>query len=217
MTRQFQNIYMKRFAYFNLYVIKGKNGDILIDTGFICMKKKIKKWLDNFNIKLIILTHAHVDHTWNVSYLKKIYNCEVAISEQDQENIDNRNIPSKAIKKCFRSWTKIMNWGMQKFIIEDFEIDLLLKDKQVLKKYGLKLKIHSLEGHTPGSIGIEYKNNLFVGDALVNRFKITEAYQNHNTELAKKSVQKILKIQPNLLFFGHDKPANTEKLQSLIK
>ena len=68
------NIYMKRIKYFNLYVIKGVDGDILIDTGFIGMKRKIKKYLDKFNIKLIVLTHAHVDHSWNASYLKKLYN-----------------------------------------------------------------------------------------------------------------------------------------------
>ena len=37
------NIYMKRLNYFNVYVIKGEDGDILIDTGFICMRKKLKK------------------------------------------------------------------------------------------------------------------------------------------------------------------------------
>ena len=67
MERQYGNIYMKRFLYFNVYVIKGINGDILIDTGFIGIKLFLKKWLDKFNIKLIILTHAHIDHIWNVN------------------------------------------------------------------------------------------------------------------------------------------------------
>ena len=77
MEYQIENIYVKKFIYFNIYVIRGKNGDILIDTGFIGMKKALKKWLDNFNIKLVILTHAHVDHTWNAAYLKKRYNCQI--------------------------------------------------------------------------------------------------------------------------------------------
>ena len=64
--REYDNIYVKRFVYFNLYVIKGKTGDILIDTGFIGIKRSLKKWLDKFNIRLVILTHAHVDHVWNV-------------------------------------------------------------------------------------------------------------------------------------------------------
>ena len=37
--KKFDNIYMKKFLYFNIYVIKGIDGDILIDTGFIGMKK----------------------------------------------------------------------------------------------------------------------------------------------------------------------------------
>ena len=40
--KKIDNIYIKRIGYFNLYVIKGKDGDILIDTGFICMKRIIK-------------------------------------------------------------------------------------------------------------------------------------------------------------------------------
>ena len=44
------NIYMKRLNYFNVYVIKGKDGDILIDTGFIGMKRRLMKFLDKLNI-----------------------------------------------------------------------------------------------------------------------------------------------------------------------
>ena len=87
MEKVIDNIYMKKIIYFNLYVIKGTDGDILIDTGFFCMKKSIKKWHYKFNIKLIILTHAHIDHSWNVAYIKKLYNCEVALGKKDLINI----------------------------------------------------------------------------------------------------------------------------------
>ena len=99
MEKIYDNIHMKRFNYFNLYVIKGYDGDILIDTGFIGIKKDLKKWLDNFNIKLVILTHAHVDHTWNAAYIQKLYNCDIAIATNDLGNIDNSNIQSKPFNK----------------------------------------------------------------------------------------------------------------------
>ena len=101
MEYQIDNIYVKKFFYFNVYVIKGKNGDILIDTGFIGIRKPLKKWLDKFNIKLVILTHAHVDHIWNASYIKKIYNCQIAIGKNDIENIDNTQINSVPSKKRY--------------------------------------------------------------------------------------------------------------------
>jgi len=214
MEYQIENIYVKRFLYFNLYIIKGKNGDILIDTGFIGIRKPLKKWLDKFNIKLVILTHAHVDHIWNASYIKKMYNCQIGIGKQDIVNIDNRQINSIPSKKRYTSWTKLMNFGMKKFIPELFDIDMYLKDNQIIKRYGLNLKIISLSGHTNGSIGIMYKDYLFAGDALVNRKKHPEiAYQNQNNQEALNSYQKIIELSPQIIFVGHDKLVTKDKLK----
>ena len=214
MEYQIENIYIKRFFYFNLYVIKGRNGDILIDTGFIGMRKHLKKWLDKFNIKLIILTHAHVDHIWNAAYIKKRYNCQIAIGKNDVENIDNTRIKAVPSHKKHTRWTKLMNYGMKKFVPEIFEIDMYLKDKQRIKRYGLDLKIISLEGHTKGSIGVLYNNYLFAGDALVNRKRYPEiAYQNQDNKEAVKSYEKIINLAPEIIFVGHDKKITLEKLR----
>lgn len=213
-----KNIYVKRFLYFNLYVIKGKNGDILIDTGFIFMKKEIKKWLDNFNIKLIILTHAHIDHTWNASYIKNLYNCKIAMSEKDIANIDNSNIHSKPSKKRHTLWTKIMNLGMRKLNANYFDIDIILKDEQIIKKYGIELKIIALNGHTNGSIGIVYNNYLFAGDALVKRRKQPQiAFQNQSNEAAKEAYKKIISMSPEIIFIGHDKAITKDELRKNMK
>lgn len=208
MKKEINNVYKKRFLYFNVYVIKGDDGDILIDTGFIFMRKRLKKWLDQFNIKLIILTHAHVDHIWNASYLQKEYNCEIAISKADEKNIDNKNIKTKPLSKKFKLWTKLMSWGMKNFKAEEFKINYLLEEKEKIKKYGLELEVIPLPGHTLGSIGIKYKDNLFVGDALVNRGKVTLAFQNEDNELAAKSFNTIKELNAKKIFFGHDKEKN---------
>lgn len=215
MEKRYDNVIMKRFYYFNLYIIKGKKGDILIDTGFICMKKRVKKWLDSFNIKLIIITHVHVDHTWNIKYIKDLYNCEVAIGINDKKNIDNSKIDSIAKSICCQRWTNLMNWGMNKFIPKEYEIDYYLKNNEIINKYGIKLKIISLKGHTTGSIGIKYKDYLFVGDALVNRgSKVSIAFQNQHPIDAVKSIKKILKEKPEIVFVGHDKEITKDKLFS---
>lgn len=206
MERKIDNIYIRRFLYFNLYVIKGKNGDVLIDTGFIGMKRALKRWLDKFNIKLVILTHAHVDHTWNAAYIKNLYKCKLALSKDDIENIDNRNIKSTPSTNKHKNWTKLMNFGMKKFIPQKYKIDMKLNNNQIIKKYGLDLKIVSLPGHTDGSIGVLYKDYLFAGDALVNRKKQPQiAYQNQHNKKALSSYQKIMELAPKIIFVGHDK------------
>ncbi len=206
MERKIDNIYIRRFLYFNLYVIKGENGDILIDTGFIGMKRALKRWLDKFNIKLVILTHAHVDHTWNAAYIKNLYKCKLALSKDDIENIDNRNIKSTPSTNKHKNWTKLMNYGMKKFVPQKYKIDMKLNNNQTIKKYGLDLKIVSLPGHTDGSIGVLYKDYLFAGDALVNRKKQPQiAYQNQHNKKALSSYQKIMELAPKIIFVGHDK------------
>lgn len=204
--KKYGNVYCKRFLYFNIYVIKGKNGDILIDTGFVGIKKPLRKWLSQFNIKLIILTHAHIDHIWNAAYLKKLYDCDISIGIDDIVNLDNSNINSKPTTKRLDLWCRLMNFGMKKLKAEEFDIDIKLKNNQIIRRYGLELKVISLPGHTNGSIGILYNNYLFVGDALINRWNGVEiAFQNQDCNEALLSYDKIMDLKADIIFLGHDK------------
>ena len=99
-----------------------------------------------------------------------------------------------------------MNYGMKHLKAKKFDIDIKLKDNQIIRRYGIKLKIVSLPGHTNGSIGVIYGDYLFVGDALVNRWNNIEiAYQNQNCEEALLSLERIKEINPKIIFVGHDK------------
>lgn len=204
---------MRKFGYVNLYVIKGIDGDILIDTGFIGMRKSIKKWLDKFNIKLIVLTHAHVDHIWNVAYIKNLYNCKVVFSELDIDNIDNSIIKSEASRRRYKYWTKLMNYGMRRFIPKKFYIDYEVKEGDIIDEYGIKLEVVGLSGHTDGSIGLMYNKYLFCGDALVNRRKkkVAIAFQNQDNDMARDAINKIYELKPEIIFVGHDKEVYFDK------
>ena len=208
------NIYMKRLNYFNVYVIKGKDGDILIDTGFIGMKRRLMKFLDKFNIKLIILTHAHLDHAWNASYIKEKYNCEILMGKDDLVNIDHSNVKSQPSMKKYKTWTKLMNKGMNILKQKEFTPDILIDEDTELNQFGLDLKIVNLKGHTNGSIGVLYKDKLFAGDSLVNRKRkyVEIAYQNQNNEYATETFKKIIDLNPDMIYIGHDKPIDNDKL-----
>ena len=197
-----------------LYILKCKNSDLLIDTGFIGMKKRLKRYLDKFNIKLIILTHAHVDHAWNASYLKDRYNCEILMGKDDLINIDNSNVKSKPSMNKYKLWSSLMNKGMNILKQNEFEPDILVDKDTEFYLYGLNFKIINLKGHTNGSIGILYNNKLFAGDSLVNRKRnyVQIAYQNQNNESATNTFKKIIDLNPEMIYIGHDKPINNDKL-----
>ena len=54
----YENLNMIECGGVSCYIVKGKNGDVLIDTGREQYRDQIETWLMNYNVKLIILTHG---------------------------------------------------------------------------------------------------------------------------------------------------------------
>ena len=156
----------------------------------------------NFNLKSTNLKGKDILEYIDNQYQESLY----LYLDYVKYNIDNSNIKSSPITRSCRLWCRLMNLGMKIFNVREFDIDMKLKDKQIIRRYGLELKIVSLPGHTNGSIGVLYKDFLFAGDALINRWHGMEvAFQNQDCEEAILSYEKIQEINPNIIFVGHDK------------
>ena len=110
-----------------------------------------------------------------------------------------------------------MQYGMDHLKQKEIIIDKTLKDNEIINKYGINFKIYSLKGHTNGSIGILYKDILFAGDAIVNRKPYIElSYQMQDKISSLKTVDKILKINPNIICVGHERPFKISKLRKSL-
>ena len=53
------------------FVLRGTDGDLLIDTGMPQIWNGLQRWLGQYQIKHVLLTHAHADHDWNAAKLQK--------------------------------------------------------------------------------------------------------------------------------------------------
>lgn len=73
----------------NCFVLRGENGDILIDTGIPDYRNEIEVWLHNYNVRLIVLTHGHVDHTGNAGYFAELLSAKTAMSADDVSLAEN--------------------------------------------------------------------------------------------------------------------------------
>jgi len=112
-----------------------------------------------YPVHKIILTHSHFDHVQGVGKLKKLMQetkIEVLASERAIDNLKN---PDKLNK----------DFGYNVNPIDDVTP---LKEGDIIDVNGLKLEIMNFFGHTQDSIAIlDRKNkNLFVGDAIIDRF-----------------------------------------------
>ncbi len=100
------NIWQLEFTQFgsNVYLIKLKEKNILIDTSSYINKSELQTYLDKLKvtkIDTIILTHNHWDHIENVNLFSdtKIYGSKQDFKDKNILSIDELNIPQFKIIK----------------------------------------------------------------------------------------------------------------------
>ena len=71
----------------NTYLLKGKNGAVLVDTGETADREKVLKACENENVRLLLLTHGHIDHIQNGAYLARKLHVPIAMHQKDAELI----------------------------------------------------------------------------------------------------------------------------------
>jgi len=157
------------------------------------------------NLRLIILTHGHLDHTGNCAYLRDKYGADVAVHSDDTPMAElgnmffNRNILLRWFLKLV---TSILRLGVTKF-----KPDILLEDGQDLSPYGFDAKVIHLPGHSKGSIGILTPGGtLFCGDLLDNIEKPSLNTLVDDKEEMEVSLQKLLDLEIKTVYPGHGVP-----------
>jgi glyoxylase-like metal-dependent hydrolase (beta-lactamase superfamily II) len=200
----------------NSYLVKTNEGYILIDTGYSTNRKDLEKQIEDAgctprNLKLILITHGHFDHTGNCVFLSEKYGAQLAMHKDDIKMVEtgdmfyNKNI-------IMRTLGKIMFFFLMRGTFEKFTPDILIEDEQDLAPYGLEAEIIHIPGHSKGSIGIlTTNNNLICGDLLINIKKPQKNTLIDNQKELDASVEKITSLEINMVYPGHGKPFPMEQ------
>lgn len=194
----------------NCYLVSTGKNAILVDT---CRKKYRQKVLDAcrpFEVRLLVLTHGHIDHMENAAFLSESLHIPIAMHQADFELLeDNLKQPLSA---CSVLGKIVLAASIQAFQMLEHASAItpaeFLEDGDSLDSYGVPdIKIVGLPGHTNGSIGLDIAGqDLIVGDALMNMFYPTVSMLYHDREIMLRSVKKIEKLGPRTIYFGHGKP-----------
>lgn len=90
--------------------------------------------------------------------------------------------------------------------ITNVEVDLPLKDGQVLSCGNMQIKAIATPGHTDGCMCYLVGNAIFTGDTLLIRGNGRTDFQNGSPEILYQSImQKLYTLPPNTIVFpGHD-------------
>lgn len=199
----------------NCYLISNNKNAVLVDTGRKKYRQTVLDACKPFQVRLLVLTHGHLDHMENAAFLSKALHIPIAMHRADLELLEDN------LKQSLSAHS-ILGKIVLAASIRTFQIvehipgivpNVFLKDGDSLDSYGVpNIKIVGLPGHTDGSIGLDVEGrDLIVGDALMNMFYPTASMLYHDREVMLQSVEKIEKIGPRTIHFGHGKPVENRK------
>ena len=132
----------------------------IIDPGMVndSEQKIIDQFIEKNNLKLshLVNTHMHIDHAFGVQYMKNRYNLKFEC------NIDDQFLAQRLNEQAAMFGLPIS--------IEELQIDVDLKNGDVIYVGDEELRILHVPGHSPGSIVLYAPQSSFIisGDVLFN-------------------------------------------------
>jgi glyoxylase-like metal-dependent hydrolase (beta-lactamase superfamily II) len=214
MKRISNNIYQISLGWVNVFVIED-NGLTLIDTGTKGSTGKIFSAIKNggknpYDIKRIILTHAHPDHSGSAEEMKRMLRVPVMAHREDAQIMRYGIACRKEI--CLTPGLK--NWLIYELAIkraginiEPVAIDEQLNDRDLLPLLGGVRVIHT-PGHSKGHISLLAENEevLIAGDLLSNRTRLGLSVIYENMAEGISSILKVTDLDFDKMVFGHGSP-----------
>jgi len=213
------NLYYIGSTDVSTHLIAGKEGLILIDSGF---PQTVYQLLENIrilgfdpaDIKTIIHTHAHYDHCGGTKAIVGLTGAKTYLGKGDAEIIENDHS---------RTWAD--EYGL--IFYEQFDIDVFLNDGDEIECGDIVVRCVSAPGHTSGTMAVFfdvsengrlYHAGLHGGPGL-NTLSMSalekrgQPLSNRDDYLA--SLEKLKKIPVDVIMGAH--PYQTDTLQKTEK
>ncbi len=192
----------------NAYLLETEAGMILVDAGPPLMGSVIGNYLEEIgrdDLKLIYITHAHLDHYGSAAEVRRLTDAPIAIHPEDAAHLAD----GKTKLGDVRGWKRLSNltlpWIEPMLTIEKTEADILVEDGDRLDAYGLPATVLHVPGHTPGSTAIVVDGGVsFVGDLLsaTGDPHVQGSYAYDWLQLPG-SLRHLASYKPTFLYAGH--------------
>lgn len=138
----------------NCYVVANEetNEAIIIDAGM--HPSELLDKASEYEVRAILLTHAHFDHMGGLEQVRKKTGAPVYIHNIEQEWLTNPNLNGSS------------NWPMIGGPMTTDYAEHEVKDGDMLTLAGFNVQVMETPGHTPGGVSFLIGQELFSGDTL---------------------------------------------------
>lgn len=200
------DIFYSRIAANTFVIYNNNNEGILIDPGYNkdnCLIDHLNKI--NKQIKAILITHGHIDHTYALEDVLKLYpEAKVYISEDDKEFLTNPklNLSYQSEDEYFKECS---------FLPKSLT---LVNDNDIIEECGIKIKVIATPFHTIGSVCyyVESEKALFSGDTLFFSTIGRTDFPTGSSKTVESSLKKIKTLPDGIKVYpGHGGCTNLDR------
>ncbi|MFN8240145.1 MAG: MBL fold metallo-hydrolase [Bacteroidales bacterium] len=207
----------------NVFLVQGKNSNILIDSGPAFMAEKLKTNLGLLGITeigLLILTHSHFDHTGNANLIRETFGASTMIHSSERQHLEAGIGPPPMGTNWFSSLLiNTFKAALSKYTrFTPCMADIIPRNFHDLKEYGLDCYIVHTPGHTSGSLSVVIDNEVAItGDTMFGIFRnsVFPPFANDVPELLR-SWKKLLYTGCSLFLPSHGKEKTREDLEACL-
>ncbi len=214
---------MLGLGFVKAFLVRGAEKHVLVDSGTAGNSMKIVAQLEcggvnPLDIWLIVVTHAHADHTGSLADVVQATGAKVAVHRLEAEHVRTGMPPPAAESRLSR----IMFRPSTKPRAVCVEPDILVDDELDLRPYGVAGKAIWTPGHTRGSVSVFLESGeAIVGDLVLPRYMAfgppAIAFWAASREDSIASIRKVLDLRPSIILTSHGGPYRPEVLAKLVR
>ena len=205
------------------HLLYDPGGVYLIDGGFLGAVRRIERALHRLDrdwsqVRAILLTHGHLDHSLNLADLKELSGAPIFAPAADREHVAGRH-PYRGISR-FCGWAEAVGRAVLGYRVP--EVDRWLEPGDSLELWG-GLEAVALPGHTVGHMGFYSRSRrlLFLGDLFVNFFgppRLSPPWFTDDRAAGRRSVVRAAELDLAGVLLAHSRRAEpAEHLQDLLE
>jgi glyoxylase-like metal-dependent hydrolase (beta-lactamase superfamily II) len=144
-------------------------------------------------IEGVFLTHTHFDHIYGIlSLLEQFPDCKVYTNEYGKQALASAKLNMSRYHEM-----PIVYEGGNVVLVHEGEEFCLIDNEPVLI-------IHETPGHNPSCLTMILGNMIFTGDSYIPTIRVNTLLPHADKELAKLSLERILKLaEGKTIFSGH--------------
>ncbi len=207
----------------NTHIITRAWGVVIVDAGMPRQAQRILAKLRALghapqDVRLILLTHGHIDHVGSAPALKRLTGAPIALHRGDAWLVATPDLkipPGRnALIRAGNALIKPFGFLAR---IEPFVPDVTLEAGQALGEFGLEARIIHTPGHTAGSVSIVFDDGqMIIGDALLNLLRVSLPLVGEDFTAARESVWKIRALRPRVCHTGHGRAFGWDELEGFV-